>query len=209
MLGLAGAHGTGKTTLAEAFSELSGLPFIKGTTRATYERLGLDPQRNYPLDVRLDVQFEILKDYEALYAQHQRFVTDRTPLDMMAYLLADVQREGVTEAQGTRIAKYLEECYTVLNRRFPVVLIVQPGIPFVAEEGRPLPNVAYQEHIHVLVHGFAADERFKGTHFFVPRAYTDMDRRLEACAYAVRRSGEKHSTYIQSMKEAGTPIVVH
>lgn len=210
MFGLAGAHGVGKTTLAAAFSEVSGIPFVKGSTRATYERLGLDPRVNYPLEARIDIQFEILRDYGKVYAEAgQRFVTDRTPLDMMAYMLADVQREGIERAQDLRIARYMAECYRVANRFFPVILIVQPGIPHVDEPGRPLMNYAYQEHIHLLVQGLAGDERYRGTHFFVPRDYTDLDRRIEACNYALKRSGDKHQAWLQAMKEAGTPVSIH
>lgn len=210
MLGLSGSHSTGKTTLAEAFAKVSGIPFVKGTTRHTYERLGLDPRANYPLDQRIEVQHEILKDYDALWASSpERFISDRTPLDFMAYMLADVQREGVTKEQGEAIVGYMNECYRVANTRFPVILIVQPGIPFVDEPGRPYDNKAYQEHIGILVHGFAADERYRGSHFFVPREYTALERRIEACYYAVRRSTEKHVTWVQAMKESGTPVVLH
>ena len=44
MIGLVGSHRTGKTTLARAFAEDSGIPFVETSTAEVFRRLGYDPK---------------------------------------------------------------------------------------------------------------------------------------------------------------------
>jgi hypothetical protein len=210
MLGLSGAHRTGKTTLARAYAEATGVSFLQTSASGTFARMGLDPKVDYPLDVRLDIQEEILKDLGEAYAKASPpFVTDRTPIDLMAYTLADVQRTNVGPELDARLTSYIERCYDLANRTFPVILVVQPGIALKEEAGKAPAVQSYIEHIHSLIIGMVADERFHGSHYFIPRRYLDIERRLESCTYAMRRSMERHLSYVASRKESGNPIILH
>src|SRR5258706_15719526 len=99
MIGLCGSNRVGKTTLAKAFAEEAGVKYVPTSASGTFERLGYSPKVDLPFAERLMIQQEILKDCNALYEKSGvRFITDRTPIDFLGYLLADVQRENVPYA---------------------------------------------------------------------------------------------------------------
>jgi hypothetical protein len=208
MIGLSGAHRTGKTTLARTFAERRNLLFLRTSATGTFERLGLDPKKDYSFGQRLSIQNEILKDFEKVYRSAGRpFVADRTPLDTLAYMVADVQRENVTELESKELEAYIKECYRVLNAYFPIVVIVQPGIPIVEEAGKAPGLMAYIEHINSLVLGFMVDERYSGEHYFIPRRRTDMEERISCLDYARARSVEKHELWLVAQKDAGREVM--
>lgn len=212
MIGLAGAHRTGKSTLARRFSEVSGIPFLQTSASGTFARLGLDPKKDYPFAVRLDIQRNILDDCEKVYRSigvASTFITDRTPLDMLAYTLADVQRENVDGALAGVFESYVKDCYEIANAHFPIVVILQPGIPLVEAEGKAPANPLYIEHINSLVLGAVTDERFKGNHFYIPRKETTLEGRVKCVDYCLSRTVQRHETWRKSMEESGMPIIEH
>ncbi|MDA8088045.1 MAG: hypothetical protein M0Z75_15265, partial [Nitrospiraceae bacterium] len=79
--------------------------------------------------------------------------------DMMAYTLADIQ--GATGADFSRLEAYLDRCYESANRFFEALVVVQPGIRLVHEEGKAALNRAYMEHLNYLIIGLASDRRLK------------------------------------------------
>ena len=98
-LGLCGAHRVGKSTLAETFCADTGMLFLRTSVSSVFMHLGLDPAQDYPFSMRLSIQKAVLANLVETYrsAGTRAFVTDRTPLDLIAYLLADVQRQNVTD----------------------------------------------------------------------------------------------------------------
>ena len=105
---LCGAHRTGKTTLAKAFSNYSGMPFVQTGASHVFADMGLDPKVDYPLEVRLDIQKRILESFEKQCSsvKTKHFITDRTPIDFMAYMMADIQRENVRGQLEKDIERY-------------------------------------------------------------------------------------------------------
>lgn len=194
MIGLCGAHRTGKTSLARAFAEKHGLEFVQTSVSQVFKDMGLDPAKHYDFGTRMDVQEEILRRHDQLYAQHTKAdlaITDRTPLDFLMYTLADAVHDAVAEADQARFKKYVQSCFDVTNKRFAVLLVVQPGIPIIAEEGKASLNPAYIEHLNSLVLGLSADERIKTSHFYLPRSTTDMEDRINALDFALGRARRK------------------
>jgi len=177
-IGLCGAHRVGKTTLAQALSEAADLPFLKTHTSQLFARHGLDPAKPMPFDTRLAIQREILSAAVGIWSGADgRFLSDRTPLDMAAYTLADVQ--GTTALDADALMRYLGDCIEETNRHFETLIIIPPGIPLVHETGKAALHAAYIEHIHTLVVGFCHDARIKATVHQLRRDVLSLDDRVK------------------------------
>ena len=91
-----GAHRTGKTTLAKAVCEATGVPYVPISTSQVFKDNGLDPSDKLDIWTRFDIQKKILLHaYDIWFDMDQQFICDRTPLDMLAYMLADIQANSI------------------------------------------------------------------------------------------------------------------
>lgn len=176
-LGLSGAHRTGKTTLAIALADRLNIPFVRTTTSQVFAKLGLDPAEPMDFKTRLFVQHHVLESAEQVWQNSSSpFVSDRTPIDMIAYTLGDIQ--GKTEVDFDLLNLYIDRCFASTNQFFQNLVIIQPGIPLVYEEGKAALNAAYIEHINVLVIGLCKDSRLKAQVFCNHRDATTLDVRI-------------------------------
>jgi hypothetical protein len=211
MIGLCGAHRTGKSTLAGAFSEEAGVPVLYTKLSGVFANAGLDPKADYKLSLRLDLQRRMLECLERQYRSVDGgiFVTDRTPLDLMAYTLADVQRANVpSELEGV-IERYLDDCIDVSNAVFSILVVVQPGIKPVEASGKAPATYAYTEHINSLMMGLAVSEAVQSAHYYIPREMTELKQRVECLSFAVRKTQEKFENAKKAYADAGCPMVFH
>lgn len=181
LIGLAGAHRTGKSTLAERFSEVSGYTLVVSGASGTFKRLGMDPKADYPLDTRIAIQEAILEDMEKTFEAASVFsVIDRTPVDMAAYLLADVSRASVTPKQDARVVKYVDRCMALVRKHFSVIVVVQPGIEVKEEEGKAPGAASYMEHINMLCLGMiTAGGLTPSKAFSIGRRCVGLDDRVD------------------------------
>lgn len=178
-IGLCGAHRVGKTSLAEALGDALQFPFVKTTTSEVFKNRGIKPDAPMTMETRLSIQRQILQAAATLWSlETGRFVTDRTPLDMAAYTLADIQ--GTTKLELHELYEYLDDCFRTTNRFFASLIIVPPGIPLVHEQGKAALNESYIEHVHNLVVGLCHDERIKPDVFSLPRTTLSLNDRLNA-----------------------------
>lgn len=176
-IGLCGSHRTGKTTLAEAISQKTGMPFVKTSTSEVFKNHGLDPSKPMDFRKRLWIQHKILDTAKHLWhAEQKQFITDRTPLDMAAYTLADIQ--GATEVNFLELEGYLNRCFEVTNQLFKVLVLIQPGIPLIHEEGKAALNESYLEHLNYLIFGLCHDTRMRSTFVFLNREVTTLEERI-------------------------------
>ena len=177
-IGLCGSHRTGKTTLAEDISQRTGILFVKTSTSEVFKEHGLDPSKPMEFSKRLWIQHKILDAAEKAWnSSHGQFITDRTPLDMAAYTLADIQ--GSTEVDFGELEGYLGRCIRVTNAFSKLLVLVQPGIPLVYETGKAALNEGYLEHLNFLILGLCNDDRIKGTLLYLPRDITDREARVK------------------------------
>lgn len=211
MIGICGAHRTGKTTLAKAFSEKTGIPFVQTKASGVFAEMGLDPKADYPLAQRIEVQKRILEACAKQYRSVDSgiFVTDRTPVDMVAYTFADVQRGNMTPELTAQVNGYVADCVAVNNAVFSLLMVVQPGIELVEEEGKAPANVAYIEHINSLVMGIAVSEMIESAHYYIPRGMVELDRRVEAMRFAIQKTNERFELHKQALMKMGEPMVFH
>jgi hypothetical protein len=209
-IGLSGAHRVGKSTLAKAYAERYKIAYVPTGATATYARLGLSPKVDYPFAVRLQIQKEILADCSRLYrGAPARFITDRTPLDFMAYMIADVQRNNVTMPEAKELERYIEDCYKAANAHFSTIVIVRPGIPLVEEEGKAPANPAYITHLDALMIGLGYGGRYKGLRFHIPETCTDMEERIKCVHFAETTSVERALIEVQMLQSERGALATH
>lgn len=185
MIGLSGPNGTGKTTLADAFARKQNVPFVATSASAVFAKMGLDPKADYPFETRMQIQEMLLgvfaSQYETAARKSSIYVTDRTPVDLASYLLADVQRG--TMAGNARAIKatmhYVESCLEVTALYFSAVVLVQPGIVVAERPGKAPQCPAYMMHLNTLQLGLMCDERIRGNARVIPRATIDLGARVD------------------------------
>lgn len=169
MLGICGSHRTGKTTLARTMAETSGLFFLESKVSDTFRRMRVDPRADLPFEDRLYVQYQILYDMERLYfeAPTSHFITDRTPIDVYSYLLADVQRTTLDPVQEGDLERFWAETCRVVNRHFELVMVIQPGIDLIEAEGKAPATTGYVEHVNAVIIGLV-----------MGRSYADLETNI-------------------------------
>jgi hypothetical protein len=151
-IGLGGSHRTGKTTLALAIAQKKNIAFVKTDTGAVFKRQGLHPAAPMDFNTRLEIQHQVLEAAVQVWqAETSDFITDRTPLDFIAYTLADIQ--GATEVDFAALTIYLTRCFAVTNQFFNLLAVLQPAIPLVEEPGKAALNPAYMEHLNMIIQG--------------------------------------------------------
>lgn len=183
-IGLCGSHRTGKTTLAQKLAEYHQVSFIESSVSEVFKQCGrqqpLKPDDKMDFSTRLWIQQQILDAAEHWWLQPTDFITDRTPLDFIAYILCDIQ--GTTEVDFKALTKYLDRCFTVTNQIFSHIVIVQPGIPLVYAEGKAALNQAYIEHLNTVILGLCHDSRLCCPVTVLRREVIDLKQRLIAAS---------------------------
>lgn len=211
MIGLIGSHRCGKTTLAKAYAEKHKIPACLTTASGVFKQLGYDPQENYPLVVRLEIQDAILRSFELQYGamSERAFIADRTPIDLMAYTLADITRERQTDEVEMWLERYMNDCFDLCNKFFSTLIVVQPGIKLVDDPTKAPIGFGYIEHIAQLVMGLTVDERITGLHSYIPRRFTDLEERVICVKGAVDVSLDRAGRKIKDQANASGLITVH
>lgn len=191
MIGLCGSHRCGKTTLAKAYAKKCNIPFVETKVSDIFKELGIDPSKLNRIEERIGIQIEILERTCKLYGDANvlgGFISDRTPLDMLAYTLADIGNELLSKEVEVLVARYTQDCIDATNNYFATLLLVQPGIPIVEAEGKAASSPAFMEHLNTILLGLMVDERVMPNHYYIPRGITDPNQRLLALECAVEKS---------------------
>jgi hypothetical protein len=181
---LAGAHRVGKSTLAKAIAEHTGWTFIPSRTVEAFQRRGIDisriDMRAVPPLQRLEIQEDVLDMHEHdLWAQFaNNWIADRSALDMATY--ATLELLGNKDTPEDRALAYIERCFAVANTHCGSVLLIQPGIPYVAAPGKPPPSRLYQEAFNTHLAGLLTDRRMKVSTAINRRDCLTLDDRVRA-----------------------------
>ena len=183
-IGLCGAHRTGKTTLAIALSKKLNMPFVDIGTSKLFSDRKLDPAKPMDFKTRLHIQRVILNHAESIWFEmDESFICDRTPIDMAAYTLAEVQGNTLGKESEWELQDYLRDCQEVTERYFGYLFLIPPAIPFVDEIGKASLSQGYIEHIHTLCLGLFHDSDALQAGCRLGRSLTDLNERVEFIAY--------------------------
>lgn len=211
MIGLVGAHRTGKTTLALELSEREGFSFVKTDSSGVFTRLGFDPKKDYDFKTRLMLQEAILEDAYTKWRAHagEIFITDRTPLDMLGYTYADVSREPLSPEVEVQLARYAERAFEITNRVFGLVVLVQPGIPLIEAPGKAPASPAFIAHLTNLMRGLMVDERVLIQKYSIPVNKTDLSDRVLCVKAAFEQGRERALGQHLPIGAEVTPAIFH
>lgn len=133
------------------------LPFIDSSVTDLMKKAGYNGVADLPLDKRIDAQEQLLTFYqEKLDKAPRPFITDRTPLDMIAYCLGELTMHNSTPEIGMRYASYTARCFAVTAQLFSQIILVRPLPVFEVDATKPPPNLGYQWLIQLLIEGSAA-----------------------------------------------------
>lgn len=204
MIGLTGPHRCGKTTLAKAYSEAEKVPFVQTSASGVFKQMGLSPKADYSLDTRIEIQENILTALTEQWrsAGEGIYITDRTPIDLMAYTLADVPREPLPDATQERLTKYMNNCRRVLNENFSVIVLMQQGIHLVDEVDKAPIGQGYMDHIKHLMWGIAASNEVLSHQFYMPKRTIDLQERVKCVNYALKRALHRHQELVAASTDS-------
>lgn len=179
-VGLAGAHRTGKSTIAAEVAAMLGFPFVASYTTDIATRLGFDINKDNSFARRLDYQTHVLNAMEESFSKRTMFISDRTPLDAAAYLLSEVKSFTGDQTTQELANQYIDRARKMTSNLFDIVIVVPPAISVEPMPGKPLVNPAFQEHIHFLVCGMLFDPDIDVKQGQLLRDNTDQADRVAA-----------------------------
>lgn len=180
MIGLIGAHGAGKTTLGKAAADALGWHFCQTSISDVYKRLGKDPAVRMTFDERLEMQFAILGELTVEWASYagENVITDRTPIDLIAYMLADLDSyTELTPDQELRLEIYLMKCAVMAARDFNKLVLVPNALPVATDPAKVRAALmpAYRQKLEVLMRGYMNQQALE----FAEIKAVDLAERVE------------------------------
>jgi predicted ATPase len=156
-----GSHRSGKTTLARRVSEDLGIEFYETKTGEVLKQAGINIVADMPIRERMKAQ-ELLLDYHLQMIKElpRPLIVDRCPIDMLAYTLGEIGMHTIHDPElDAQIMAYSARCLHSMELHYAGAVICQPLPSYDAQDGKPPPSRAYQQHIHhLIVGGFDALE---------------------------------------------------
>ncbi|WPH68413.1 AAA family ATPase [Stenotrophomonas phage BUCTxx99] len=151
--GIAGAHRSGKTTLARAAALTRGIEYLDANVSKVITDLGYTPKQELPFEERLKVQNAILESLRFKYAMmgDKDFITDRTPLDVLGYTFAEVTRTTLTPELLRAFTEHVALAVRITVDHLAGVLLIRPvlGAPNSETSAQACP--VYMQHVYVCI----------------------------------------------------------
>lgn len=156
-IGFCGVGGSGKSTVAEQVSKITGLPYLSGVARGVFEELKLteDDQNNLTPDERWGIQ-RMIFDRKIVQDEHSKSgVFDRTLLDHHAYCLhrcADCINDSIAKSLEILVGENLKSYHYVFYFPVPTWDVASDGL---RQEGR-----AYRLAVDCIIRGLLGTVKF-------------------------------------------------
>ena len=175
-IGLCGAHRVGKTSLINDLSKKLNIKKLNMQTYEIFKREGINPNDFIDFNKRLKIQQILLEEYKLEYSKHEDFISDRTPLDLIAYTFADINNKVDVNNQN-KIDNYLNNCLTETLKVFDHLFLIQPGIKVIQEEkGKAKMIRSFQDHLNLIIIGYIIDKNIPCK--VIPKEMINFDDRL-------------------------------
>lgn len=207
IVGICGAHRTGKSTLMRAltddkhslkFVEFGGVSISKWLNEIDCNSSDLDCS----WEQRKIMQTHLLQSYKQRLATYRAFSTiirpavmgveipqgnaypttyffvDRTPIDLIGYLLESAARHELTEDDRMFISNYVNSCIELTAENFDYVFIVQPGIPLVSDPKSAPADSDLVEFLNSIYLAHSLNSKLSGKVHIIPRDVVDLEQRV-------------------------------
>ena len=189
IVGLLGAHRTGKTTLAKATAEASGIRFMQVQLSEAQRILGFDSSKqDYAFKERRQIQEGLLNYMAELLAAsaNGNVIYDRTPLDLIGYTVSLANSNVLDHDDELWLQKFIADCHALTNHYFHKVFLVQPGIPLEYSPKSAAPQPGYVNHLNYIYLGVVYELNMRTTAYVIPVWITDLDQRIN---FILKNSG--------------------
>lgn len=160
MFALAGAHRSGKTTLAKALADKNGWEFVETNVSQVIKDSGVDVKADMPFAQRLDVQNAILHSMDVQFAlrRGKTFVADRSPFDVVGYTLSEVLRSTLDDpAMLEKMDAHVRLARRLVYENLIAVMKVCPLYGTPTAEGKAQTNPYYMTHVDMAIERALAD----------------------------------------------------
>lgn len=181
LYGLSGSSGTGKTTLCKAVSEALDITFMPTSITECARRHGFNAVGVLSIRERLALQNHLLNDHlEMIRGAVRPLIVDRTPIDMIGYLMCEFHMNSHMLATAEEIQEaedYVDRALRAVKENYDFVFMVGQLDHYEVAATRPADNRAYQTHSQLVMEGALIRLGRQINSAFIRQ--TDPDRRLE------------------------------
>ncbi|SCW95921.1 AAA family ATPase [Ancylobacter rudongensis] len=181
LYGLAGSSGTGKTTLAKRIAAELDITYMPTSITECAKRHGFDPVGILSLQDRIVLQLHLLQDHlDMLDAAPRPLIVDRTPIDFIGYMMAEVDMNShlrLSAEEIERIEQYKRLCQTAAVKHYDAIFMLGQLDTYEVANTRPAANRAYQTHSQLVMLGALTELSGRLDH--VVLRVTDLEQRVE------------------------------
>jgi nicotinamide riboside kinase len=196
IFGLTGAHRTGKTTLAHALSQRLGIPFHQNSVTEVLSRYGVDPVAKQSLEDRINIQYILLNNHvEEIQKLPRPVLVDRTPVDYLAYLLAEMTMHNTNPEQYELIERFRVSAMKIIAMNYDMLMIIEPLPKYESDPTKPPPNRAYQWEIQYLIRGIVYSQAELGHIGSYLINTNDLDARVSHCSALITQRLDFYKQY--------------
>jgi len=192
MIGICGVVGVGKKTLATAYANQTGAFLMSFDSKA----IMCAARTSDSLSETIREYDRILSCLDRAYSCSpvKHFVTDLTPVDVLASLYSDIQWYDSGRGYDDDLAKLSVKVSTITDKYLAVVMQVQP------QQGA---NVIRQEQLNSIIAGLVHTRMVNEvkTHMFmIPRKAVKISDRLHVLKSFIHKYWEEKNPYRESDK---------
>lgn len=172
-----------------------GIPFYRSTITETMKEGGFAAVSDMDLETRIRAQEYVLARHVEVMSSttlSRPCITDRTPLDMLAYMMGEVTMHNTPQEFWGRINAYREAAIRATDMHFDTIICLRPLPVYEVDPDKPPPNPAYQWEIQHLIEG--AGRMCRGAN--VGHCETnDLQGRVEGCAAVFAAALEEQTKF--------------